>query len=79
MHRFESFNHVALGLKKLGAQVGFCCPEPLLPTPERFPGAQLFASLDDALRWSQVCMVLRIQLERHDATSLKLPSLPDYC
>ena len=63
---------------RFGAQVAVCAPKSLRPREEVFPYVEAFDSLEEGLEWANVCMVLRMQLERHDAASLKLPSLADY-
>ncbi len=65
-------------LQQMGAEVGVCGPESLMPDQEKFPHVKVFKKLDEGLDWANVCMILRIQLERHDAGSLKLPSLSSY-
>lgn len=65
-------------LQKLGAKVAACGPPAFLPQEGVFPGVKFFHSLSEGLSWAEVCMVLRIQLERHDKSHLKLPSLATY-
>ena len=67
-------------LSKLGAIVGVCGPESLLPKSgqELPPGARVFHDLDEAVSWCDVYMGLRIQLERHSAADLQLSSLEQY-
>ena len=65
-------------LKRFGAEVAVCAPKALRPREEVFPYVKTFDSLEEGLKWSNVCMVLRMQLERHDAATLKLPSLADF-
>lgn len=52
-------------LSKLGALIGVCGPDDLLPTAEEMPGARIFRDLEEGMRWATVCMGLRIQFERH--------------
>ncbi len=65
-------------LQKLGADIGVCGPESLLPQAGQMPGVTVFSSLDVATAWADVYMGLRIQLERHQAEELQLKSLDDY-
>ena len=65
-------------LTKLGAEVAFCGPENFLDAKANFPKAQIFSKLKEALEWCTVCMGLRIQLERHDASDLNSLSIDDY-
>lgn len=65
-------------LSKLGAVVGACGPESMMPSIEQMPGVKVFASLDEALPWADAVMGLRIQLERHDAKTLDLHSMSEY-
>lgn len=64
------------GLITLGAQVGVCCPVSLLPADAVSLGVRVFTSIDDAIRWADAAIVLRLQLER--TTGGYLPSLEDY-
>lgn len=56
------------GLTTLGGSVMFCGPEPLLPSPDEFPEAEISSDLDAALERCDAVMALRIQRERlaHD-------------
>lgn len=67
-------------LAKLGAKIGVCGPESLLPDADGdLPsGTRVFTNLDEAAGWCDVYMGLRIQLERHTAHDLQLDSLEDY-
>lgn len=67
-------------LAKLGAKIGVCGPESLLPDADGDmpPGTRVFTSLDEAVGWCDVYMGLRIQLERHNASDLQLDSVEDY-
>lgn len=67
-------------LAKLGAKIGVCGPESLLPDADGDlpPGTRVFTNLDEASGWCDVYMGLRIQLERHTAQDLQLDSLEDY-
>lgn len=64
------------GLISLGAQVGVCSPVSLLPADIGSLGVSVFTSIDDAIRWADAAIVLRLQLER--TTGGYLPSLEDY-
>ncbi len=50
-------------LKKLGAEVGYCAPRALRPAENPF-GIREFDDIDDALRWCDAAIFLRIQKER---------------
>jgi aspartate carbamoyltransferase catalytic subunit len=66
-------------LAKLGAEIGVCGPEVLLPSSTSVTQKiQRFTNLDEAVEWADVYMGLRIQLERHQATDLSLKSMGDY-
>lgn len=58
-------------LAKMGAEVGVCGPQELLPSLAEAPGAQVFTCLEEGLRWATVCMALRIQFERHDSSEVR--------
>lgn len=64
------------GLTTLGADVAVCAPATLLPVDCHKLGIRRFPHLDDALRWADAAIVLRLQLER--ATGGYLPSVRDY-
>ncbi len=64
------------GLSTLGAQVGVCSPASLFPADTASLGVRVFTSIDDAIRWADAAIVLRLQLER--TTGGYLPSLSDY-
>lgn len=64
------------GLTTLGAKVGICCPASLMPADSSSFGVQAFTSIDDAIRWADAAIVLRLQLER--TTGGYIPSLDDY-
>jgi aspartate carbamoyltransferase catalytic subunit len=66
-------------LAKLGAEIGVCGPEALLPAADAvLQKIQRFTDLDQAIEWADVYMGLRIQLERHQATDLNLKSMGEY-
>ncbi len=52
------------GLIKLGAEVAVCGPKTLIPNYLEQFGVKTFYEIDDAIQWSDVLNVLRIQLER---------------
>ncbi len=64
----------ALLLPRLGARVLLCGPEPLLPEAALGlgPGIEIVRDFDEALRQSQVIMMLRIQKERLAGLELDL-------
>jgi aspartate carbamoyltransferase catalytic subunit len=64
------------GLLSSGASVGICCPVTLMPPDAARLGITLFTDLDQAIRWADTAIVLRLQLER--ATGGYLPSLEEY-
>ena len=64
------------GLTALGANVGVCSPVSLLPADIASLGVRIFTGIDDAIRWADAAIVLRLQLER--TTGGYLPSLEDY-
>lgn len=53
-------------LQKLGAEVMVCGPLTLIPKYIKSLGVQVETDLNKALAWCDVCMMLRIQLERQD-------------
>lgn len=63
-------------LQKLGAEVMVCGPSTLIPKHISDLGAKVSHNVDEALRWADVAMVLRIQLERQDIKFF--PSLREY-
>jgi aspartate carbamoyltransferase catalytic subunit len=67
-------------LQKLGAEVMVCGPPTLIPKYIHSLGVKVEFSLDKALEWSDICMMLRIQLERQiSAKSVKFfPSIREY-
>jgi aspartate carbamoyltransferase catalytic subunit len=75
-----SHSRVALsnifGLKTMGAEVAVCGPKTLIPNEIERLGVVVFHSIDEAIAWSDVLNVLRIQLERQDRAYL--PSLREY-
>ncbi len=67
-------------LKKLGAEVRLCGPMTLMPKYIGELGVEIFTKLDDALYWADICMMLRIQLERQGSKyNVKFfPSIREY-
>lgn len=61
-------------LPMLGAEVAVCGPSTLCPAP----GGEIkvFRSIEEGLKWSSVCMLLRMQMERQ--ASFEVPSLREY-
>jgi aspartate carbamoyltransferase catalytic subunit len=64
------------GLKKLGAEVGVCGPQTLLPSDVAVMGVQVFRRIEEAIEWADVLNVLRLQLERMQGGFV--PSLREY-
>jgi len=64
------------GLTKLGAQVGVCGPQTLLPSHVADLGVTVFRKIEDAIQWADALNVLRLQLER--MTAGFIPSLREY-
>ncbi len=54
------------GLQALGAQVGLCGPSTFMPYQAEHWGTEIFHSIEEAIEWSDVLNVLRIQLERQE-------------
>ncbi len=75
-----SHSRVALsniyGLRTMGAQVAVCGPKTLIPRCIEQLGVAIFNNIDEAIKWSDVLNVLRIQLERQDRVFF--PSLREY-
>ncbi len=67
-------------LKKLGAEVMVCGPATLIPKHIRALGVQVSHRLEEALAWSDVVNMLRIQLERQgDRNDVRFfPSIREY-
>lgn len=64
------------GLLTAGANVAVCGPASMIPYDLEKLGVRVFTSIDDALRFSDVINVLRIQLERDAGADF--PSLREY-
>ncbi len=75
-----SHSRVALsniyGLKIMGANVAVCGPKTLIPRDIEKLGIKIFYDVDEAIHWSDILNVLRIQLERQDRSFF--PSLREY-
>lgn len=67
-----------LGLIKLGAEVTICGPRSLMPLYAETLGAEVSNNLDETLKWCDVAMALRIQMERMGAITDQFPSLREY-
>ena len=63
-------------LQMLGAEVKVCGPSSLMPKYLDSLGVSHFSNLKEALEWSDIANVLRIQLERQDVNYF--PSLREY-
>ncbi|MHC4234149.1 MAG: aspartate carbamoyltransferase catalytic subunit [Planctomycetota bacterium] len=64
------------GLLKLGAEVAVCGPPTLVPHGIDELGVHTFKRVEEAIEWSDVLNVLRLQLERMEAGYI--PSLREY-
>ena len=64
------------GLLKLGAEVGVCGPDTLMPRGIEELGVCRFRRLEEAIEWADVLNVLRLQLERMEKGFI--PSLREY-
>jgi aspartate carbamoyltransferase catalytic subunit len=64
------------GLLKLGAEVGVCGPQTLLPMGIGELGVRVFRRVEEAIEWADVLNVLRLQLERMQAGYV--PSTREY-
>ena len=64
------------GLSKLGAEVGVCGPDTLMPRGIEELGVCRFRRLEEAIEWANVLNVLRLQLERMEKGFI--PSLREY-
>ena len=75
-----SHSRVALsnihGLRTMGAEVAVCGPSTLIPMDIEKLGVKVFYSLDEALEFTDVLNILRIQLERQQKGAF--PSLREY-
>jgi len=64
------------GLRKLGAEVAVCGPKSLVPHGIEAMGVKVFGHVEEAIEWSDVLNVLRLQLERMQGGYI--PSLREY-
>jgi aspartate carbamoyltransferase catalytic subunit len=64
------------GLRKLGAEVGVCGPQTLMPPDAGDLGVTVFRRIEEAVEWADALNVLRLQLER--MKSGFIPSLREY-
>lgn len=64
------------GLITMGANVAVCGPASLMPRYLEQLGVRVFTDIDQALQWSDVINVLRIQLERQAGNAF--PTLREY-
>lgn len=67
-----------MGLLKLGAEVTICGPKSLMPLFAESLGANVSNNLDETLKWCDIAMALRIQMERMGAVTDQFPSLREY-
>ncbi len=66
------------GLLKLGAEVGVCGPDTLMPRGIEELGVCRFRRIEEAVEWADVLNVLRLQLERMEKGFIFIPSLREY-
>ena len=64
------------GLLSMGAEVAVCGPSSMIPYRLEQLGVRVFSDIDEALRFSDVINVLRIQLERDAGANF--PSVREY-
>lgn len=67
-----------MGLIRLGAEVTICGPKSLMPLFAETLGADVSNNLDETLKWCDIAMALRIQMERMGAITDQFPSLREY-
>lgn len=67
-----------IGLLKLGAEVTVCGPKTMMPAYVEELGAEVSYDIDEMLRWCDIAMALRIQLERQDEGTELFPSIREY-
>ncbi len=53
-------------LSRLGANVAYCCPEEFIPSSKVFNEAKHFYSFNEAIKWCDTLMCLRVQKERFE-------------
>ncbi|PKL86834.1 MAG: aspartate carbamoyltransferase [Ignavibacteriae bacterium HGW-Ignavibacteriae-1] len=75
IHSRVARSNIAL-LKTLGAEVTLCAPGTLLPRNRNIWDCPIIESLDDAVEWADVMLVLRLQRERMDSGIL--PSITEF-
>jgi len=63
-------------LKTMGSSVAVCGPATLIPSGIAKLGVRVFTDIDEAIRWSDILNVLRIQLERQGGGLF--PSIREY-
>ena len=63
----------AWGLTKLGAEVVFCAPKPLIPPQIEKIGVKISGNLEEALKDADAVNVLRMQFERDEASVFPNP------
>ncbi|MGE3756824.1 MAG: aspartate carbamoyltransferase catalytic subunit [Pseudobdellovibrionaceae bacterium] len=66
LHSRIAFSHFEF-LQKLGVSIGICGPSEFIPEPAWCADHRIecFENLDEALKWSDAVMALRVQFERH--------------
>jgi aspartate carbamoyltransferase catalytic subunit len=64
------------GLTKLGAEVGVCGPQTLMPRGIEELGVCVFRRVEEAIEWADALNVLRLQLERMEKGFI--PSVREY-
>jgi len=67
-----------LGLRKLGAEVTVCGPKTMMPAYVEELGAHISHDIEETLKWCDIAMALRIQLERQDEGTELFPSIREY-
>lgn len=65
-----------IGLKKMGAEITICGPKSMMPLYADELGAEISYNLEETLKWCDVAMALRIQLERQEQG--RFPSIREY-
>lgn len=67
-----------IGLKKLGANVTVCGPKSLMPVQPESLDVEVSYNLEEVLKWCDIAMALRIQLERQGNGTELFPSIREY-
>lgn len=67
-----------IGMLKLGAEVVLCGPKTMMPRFVEQLGVSVSHNLDETLKWCDIAMALRIQMERQDEGTSLFPSLREY-